>query len=244
MKNNLPEIYVGTKCLRDVNKALRQEWVVTNGLGGYASSTVLGVNTRKYHGFLVAAFNPPVDRRVLLFKLDEEIVIENECHPIGLNEFEYGLLPRDYSFLSYFLMNPFPTYRYSVHNVQLEKTVFMVRERNATVIRYWVCNPHNNRLTIRITPLVNSRHFHSITRNDCIGWNFIQKLYGQGVILEPSIPLSSLLLYSSSGRYVTGEGEWVEKLYFREEANRGESCLDDEFRPGFFKVEVETRVRC
>jgi len=171
MKNNLPEIYVGTKCLRDVNKALRQEWVVTNGLGGYASSTVLGVNTRKYHGFLVAAFNPPVDRRVLLFKLDEEIVIENECHPIGLNEFEYGLLPRDYSFLSYFLMNPFPTYRYSVHNVQLEKTVFMVRERNATVIRYWVCNPHNNRLTIRITPLVNSRHFHSITRNVHNGHN-------------------------------------------------------------------------
>ena len=59
---NLPKINFGKKVLSNLNKALTTEWILTNGLGGYASSTILGVNTRKYHGLLVAAFNPPVNR--------------------------------------------------------------------------------------------------------------------------------------------------------------------------------------
>jgi len=74
MKTSLPKINVDTNVLSNVDKALKTEWLVTNGLGGYASSTVLGINTRKYHGLLVAAFNPPVDRRVLLTKLDEQAI--------------------------------------------------------------------------------------------------------------------------------------------------------------------------
>ena len=77
-----------------------KEWVVTNGLGGYASSTILGINTRKYHGLLVASFNPPVDRRVLLSKLDEAIVIGDNIHKIGSNEFKSGIHPKEAQFIS------------------------------------------------------------------------------------------------------------------------------------------------
>ena len=72
---NLPEIEISPQILSDLNRAIQREWIVTNGLGGYASSTALGVNTRKFHGLLIAAFRPPTDRRVLLTKLDEELKI-------------------------------------------------------------------------------------------------------------------------------------------------------------------------
>ena len=72
---DLPRIHLEQNVLSDLDEAIRREWLVTNGIGGYASSTVSGINTRKYHGLLVAAFNPPIDRWVLLTKLDEEIRI-------------------------------------------------------------------------------------------------------------------------------------------------------------------------
>ena len=97
---NLPKIGVGAKDLRDFNEILKKEWVVTNGLGGYASSTILGINTRKYHGLLVVSFNPPVDRRVLLSKLDEAIVIGDNIHKIGSNEFKSGIHPKEAPFIS------------------------------------------------------------------------------------------------------------------------------------------------
>ncbi|GAJ14826.1 unnamed protein product, partial [marine sediment metagenome] len=92
--------------LSDVNEALGREWLVTNGLGGYASSTVLGVNTRKYHGLLVAAFNPPVNRWVLLTKLDENLQIGNETYDLGANEFRDVMHPKGYRFLSDFFLAP------------------------------------------------------------------------------------------------------------------------------------------
>lgn len=126
---DLPEIHIGPEILSDLDEAIRREWIVTNGLGGYASCTTLGINTRKYHGLLVAAFNPPTDRRVLLTKLDEEIEIENKTHLIGSNEFKSNIHPKGYRFLSSFALGPFPAYRYSVHGVQLQKTIFMPQQK-------------------------------------------------------------------------------------------------------------------
>ena len=65
---DLPKLALGPNLLSDINSALGKEWLVTNGLGGYSSSTVLGINTRKYHGLLVAALNPPINRWILLTK--------------------------------------------------------------------------------------------------------------------------------------------------------------------------------
>ena len=65
-----PRINLSHEMLSNFDDAIRKEWIVTNGLGGYASSTILGINTRKYHGLLAAAFHPPRDRRICLEKLD------------------------------------------------------------------------------------------------------------------------------------------------------------------------------
>lgn len=238
MEISLPKIQLGPSVLSDFCRAIQMEWIVANGLGGYASSTVLGINTQKYHGLLVAAFNPPVDRRVLLSKLDEEVRIENEMYPTGANEFKYGIQPKGYVFLSNFLLDPFPTYRYAIQDFQLQKTIFMPYGKNATIIIYEVFNHHKNKVSIRISPVVNSRHFHAVTDKDKLNWNFKQKSFKQSVVIQPSILSSTLIILSTDGQYLVGRGEWVEEMFFRVDNSRGESCLDDGYQPGCFALNV------
>ena len=243
MRIDLPEIHLGPNVLSDHDKALQMEWLVTNGLGGYASSTALGINTRKYHGLLVAAFNPPVDRRVLLTKLEEEIRIGSETYSIGSNEFKYGIRPEGYKFLLDFSLAPLPIYRYVVHGVRLQKAIFMPHGKNATAVIYEVFNPHKRKISIRVSPLVNSRHFHDVTDKGSLAWNFIQKPFKQGVIIQQSIPLSTLIVSSGNGQSFVDEGRWDEDVYFRVDASRGESFLDDCFQPGWFELSVAPEER-
>ena len=225
------------------DEALRKEWILTNGIGGYASSTFLGINTRKYHGLLVAAFNPPVDRWVLLTKLDEEISIENETYLLGSNEFQQGINPAGYRFLLDFSLDPFPTYRYVTQGVHLQKKIFMPYKKNAIIIAYEAFNPREKKVSIRSSPLINSRHFHNVTNKDNLAWNFVQKRFEQGIIVQPSDPLSTLILSSNNGEGFVQGGNWVEKIYFRVDASRRESCMDDYFRPGWFEFHVAPKER-
>jgi len=239
---DLPRIHLEQRALSNLDKTIRREWLVTNGIGGYASSTILGINTRKYHGLLVAAFNPPVDRWVLFTKLDEEIQIGNETYPLGSNEFKHGINPEGHRFLLDFSLNPFPTYRYVVHGVHLQKTIFMPHGKNATIVTYEAFNPHEEEASIRISPLVNSRHFHNVTDKDNLPWNFVQKPFEQGIIIRPSVPLSTIIISSSNGGFFV-ESRWVEEIYFRVDGSRGESCLDDYFQPGWFEFSVAPKER-
>jgi len=243
LETSLPNIHLNQNFLSNFDRAIQTEWIITNALGGYCSSTVLGINTRKYHGILVAAFNPPTDRRVLLTKLDEEVRIGNSTYSLGANEFKSGIFPRGYEFLSSFSLNPLPKYRYVVHGVEVEKALFMLYEKNAVVIAYDIFNPHESEISIYIFPLVNSRHFHSLTNADELNWSFIQELNKCKVRVQTSIPLSALLLSASGGRYFPSKEEWIRGMYFRVDDARGNSCLDDVFQPGKFEFKVASKER-
>jgi len=130
-----------------------------------------------------------------------------------------------------------------VHGVRLQKTVFMPHGKNATIVTYEVFNPHEEKASIRISPLVNSRHFHNVTDKDNLPWNFIQKPFKQGIIIQPSVPLSTLIISSGNGGFFIEEGRWIEETYFRVDASRGESCLDDYFRPGWFEFSVAPKEK-
>jgi len=240
MDNLLPRMTLDSRSLSDVDKALKTEWLVTNGLGGYASSTVLGINTRKYHGLLVAAFNPPVDRRVLLTKLGEEVKINGETHSLGSNEFTWGIQPEGYRYLSSFSLNPLPTYTYELNKqFRLQKTVFMPYGKNATVVIYDTWNASEDDVLVSVTPFINSRHFHSVTEKGSTTQGFTQKSFSNGVALQspPSIPSTILTLFSTEGHYKAGGGEWVE-TFFRVDASRGDSSLDNSYKPGVFECHV------
>jgi predicted glycogen debranching enzyme len=221
----------------NLEESLQKEWLITNGLGGYASSTILGINTRKYHGLLVAALNPPVNRRVALSKLDEEIVMNGEKFLLGANQFEGLIYPNGYDFLKEFALKPFPTYRYVAGKIWLQKTIFMPHGKNATIVLYNVSNKGASSATILLRPLVNFRHFYAVTERMKLSFGFVQQLGEKQTLVRMANPQLSLILSSTEGVYSPRE-QWVEKLYYSTDRSRGEAHFDDCFQPGVFQIKI------
>lgn len=121
---SLPSMRLNSQALSKFDEALQKEWIITNGLGGYASSTVLGLNTRKYHGLLVTALNPPSERTVCLSNLDEEVHIERNVYPLFINEFKDKVFPRGNLHLKEFSLFPTPKYIYEVQGATVQKNNF------------------------------------------------------------------------------------------------------------------------
>lgn len=216
--------------------AIQKEWLVTNGLGGYASSTVLGVNTRKYHGLLVAALRPPGDRRVFLARLDEDVIIGKNVFRLGAGEFQDGFFPQGYSFLKEFSVSPYPQYVYAVGDIEVKKTVFMSYGKNAVTVAYNILNEGGSDFQMRVFPLLSWRPFHSVVDKQRAG-EFVQKQDGSKLEMIFKVPKSAFTVRATDGLF-SSQGRWVEGVYLREEARRGESCFDDCYQPGYFQVNI------
>jgi len=234
----LPTIKIDETMLSRFDDAIQREWIITNGLGGYASSTILGLNTRKYHGLLIAATNPPRNRIVCLSKLDEELAIGSESYPLGVNEFQNEIFPKGHIFLQEFSISPFPKYIYQIHNVEVVKTIFMPYKKNAVITMYNLSNKTDLDVKFRVFPLINLRHIHSVTNRWRNPLEFAQK--HENSMVDVRLGLTGLVLRMQiTNGYYQAYGKWVEKLYYREEAMRKESCIDDCYQPGFFEYNVK-----
>ena len=121
---------------QDLNVSSRREWLETNGLGGFASSTVTGLNTRRYHALLVAAMKPPVERFVLLSKLEETLIVDGQRYELAANQYPGVIHPTGYQFLSDFCLDPFPVFTYEGAGVTLRKSVLMIYGENSTLVTY------------------------------------------------------------------------------------------------------------
>jgi len=142
-----------------LNRAITFEWLYANGLGGYTSSTIVGLNVRGYHGLLVSSMSPPVDRWLTLSRLDEAMVnSEGECN-LSTEQTTEGVTHRGYKYLKRFELNPLPQMIYSTGCVELEKTVFMAYRRNLVVVNYEIKNTEETVLTV--TPLQTCRDLHA-----------------------------------------------------------------------------------
>jgi predicted glycogen debranching enzyme len=238
---NLPAINLIGEALTRFDDAIRKEWLVTNGVGGYAASTVLGVNTRKYHGLLVAALHQPSDRTVCLAKLDEKVFVDNNVYPLGANEFHGKIFPQGYLSLKAFSLNPLPQYVYTVQDVEVKKTVFMPKGKNAVTVTYKVLNRSAFEAKIHVTPLITCRHFHSVVDRWRSPLDFSQQQEAQTVELTFINPKATVTACTTKGEF-NEQTTWIERLYYREEANRGESNTDDCFQPGYFEVPVPPKM--
>jgi predicted glycogen debranching enzyme len=147
----------------DMNRALQLEWLETNGLGGFASSTVSGANTRRYHGLLTAATKPPVGRYVLLSKLEETLVIGNRRFELSCNLYPGAVHPQGFQYVASFKTERFACFVYRVEGIEIEKRVLMIHGENTTVVEYEIKSdaPQGARLELR--PLIAFRDYHSTT---------------------------------------------------------------------------------
>jgi predicted glycogen debranching enzyme len=230
----LPSIKLDENQLTDFDQAIQREWLVTNGLGSYAASTALGINTRKYHGLLVAALHPPGDRTVCLAKLDEEVFVGNDIFSLGANEFIDLIQPQGYRFLKEFSVSPFPSYIYKTENIEVKKTIFMPYERNAVVAIYHVKNLGKMDSKMKVYPVMSCRHFQSVVDRTAKPLSFTQTSKAKEVDLVFSQPNATLVSRAIEGTF-SSNLHWIDKLRYRKEEEQNESSLDDCFQPGFFE---------
>jgi predicted glycogen debranching enzyme len=205
--------------LKDFARGIEKEWLVTNGLGGFASSTILGANTRRYHGLLFAALHPPTERTLLLAKLEERVIIDEREYALSVNDTAHGLYPEGHRYLQQYSAHPLPTFLYSIQDVLIEKIVFMIYGRNTTVIKYNVYTGNEKQINLKITPLVNCRDYHHMTsRNQ---WPFNQHPENNGIVIEAYPGAPKLYLGGESAHYRQGSGYWFEGLHYIVEESRG-----------------------
>src|SRR5215475_10948415 len=149
---------------RTFDVASAREWLETNGIGGFASSTLIGLNTRRYHGLLTAATKPPVGRLVLLAKLEETLILDGQRFELSANQYPGVVHPQGYQYLTHFRLEPFPVWTYTIADVELDKALFMIHGENSTVVHYTIRSAGGpmapGRCALEVRPLIAFRDHH------------------------------------------------------------------------------------
>ncbi|MFL6374003.1 MAG: amylo-alpha-1,6-glucosidase [Pyrinomonadaceae bacterium] len=224
-------IYLSQDLCQDVAASSKREWLETNGIGGYASGTVAGLHTRRYHGLLVAATRPPLGRMVLLSKFEEKFVVDGAEYELSANQYPGTVSPNGYQYLIEFRLDPFPIWTYDVAGLRLEKTVFMPHGENTTVCRWRVLDSslitHHSSLELR--PLIAARDHHHLRRElgdvhcafDIEDRGIRYQMLDEG----PSIYFG----HNASG--IEATCDWYRNFEYEIERERGFDFTEDLFQP-------------
>src|SRR5579872_6234451 len=200
----------------DLAAARSLEWLETNGIGGYASSTIIGLNTRRYHGLLVAATEPPVGRMVLLSKIEETVIVNSRRYELSTNRYPGVIYPAGYSFMTEFRRNPVPTFVFQVEGIEIEKRILMVQGENTVIVEYEFRGP-GCRLELR--PLIAFRDYHSTThRNDALNPRYQDEA---GVIALAPYPALKPMYFSHHSVDVEPAADWYFNFEYDIDLERG-----------------------
>ncbi|HEX4595714.1 MAG TPA: amylo-alpha-1,6-glucosidase [Bryobacteraceae bacterium] len=218
-------------------EASSREWLETNGIGGFASSTIIGLDTRRYHGLLTAATRVPVGRMVLLSKLEETLIIDSARYELSTNQYQGAIHPRGHRYLNSFRLDPFPVFTYRIDGVQVEKSVFLVHRENSVVIQYSLSGDFGSRTcTLEIRPLIAFRDFHSTTHaNDAINRQ-VDTAPGRATV-QPYPDLPSLH-FAHNAQSVDPTGFWFYEFEYERERERGLDSLEDLYSPFLLRFEL------
>jgi predicted glycogen debranching enzyme len=220
----------------DLQAGLSREWLETNGLGGFACGTIASANTRRYHGLLTAALNPPGGRMLLLSKLEETLAIGSSRIDLSTNEYasnehESVIHPEGYLLLSNFRLDPFPTWTFEVKGVRLEKSIFMPQGSNTVQVEYKLLQaPQGTELVVlEVRPLVAFRDYHSTTHENG-AFSRALEIAPNFTSLEPYAGFPRLY-FAHDGAQLQEQGYWYKNFLYRLEQERGLDFQEDLFNP-------------
>jgi predicted glycogen debranching enzyme len=233
----MTSIEFGREIASALETAQSREWLVTNGIGGFASGTVAGLLTRRYHGLLVAALQPPLGRTLLLAKLDETVTYDGAQYALFANHWVDDVVdPAGYRNIESFrLERGIPVWRFALADALLEKRIWMAAGANTTYIMYELRRA-TRPLTLDIKTLVNYRDYHSLTRD--VGWQMAISPIAQGLRVAASD--SAVPFYLLSDKAVASSAhEWYRGFDLPVEAYRGQDHREDHLLAGTFQASLK-----
>lgn len=229
-----PTLAFGREVCGDLAAAEGREWLVTNGLGGYASGTLAGSLTRRYHGLLIAALQPPLGRTLLLTKFDETVTYDGQTYPLSTNRWAGGVVePAGHLHLERFrLEGTMPVWTYACADALLEKRIWMEPGANTTYVRYEVRRA-SLPLALSIKAIVNYRDHHGNTHAGTWQPAIVPVPSGLRVTaFEGAAPLHLL----SAGATAAAQAEWYRGYWLGLESYRGLDPVDNNLYAGHFEA--------
>jgi predicted glycogen debranching enzyme len=237
-------IKIDQESCRNLQTALSGEWLETNGLGGFSSSTITGMNTRRYHGLLTAATKPPVGRFVLLSKLEETLIIDGRRFELSTNQYPGAVHPQGFNYQTGFRLDPFPVFTYEVEGLRLEKSVFMVQGENTTVVQYEAGVPSERTavpIVLEIRPLIAFRDYHSTTHeNGALNSNVETE---DGLTTVNPYPDLPALYFAHDAAEIDTNGFWYRNFQYVVEQERGLDFTEDLFSPCAFTFDLNASAK-
>ena len=202
----------------NLEKGINKEWILTNGIGGYCYSTILGCNTRKYHGLLVAPLTPPARRHVILSKVDEALEIDGKEHVLYTNVCK-NFVSEGYKNLVNFKKDIVPIFTYQVRDTQIKKAICMEYGKNTVCVYYRIKNGNYNS-KFKVAPIVNFRDFHTMSTNHDYNLNQIINNRKVKLIIDNNGHYP-VYMYMSQGKYTEHVNDKFKNMYYIEEEKRG-----------------------
>ena len=212
----------------------QQEWLLTNGTGAFADGTVVGMNTRRYHGLLVAATVPPVGRVVAVNRIGETLTIDDgPPHELAVNTFAGGLIqPHGEQYLTRFTVGDDARWGYVVDGVRVDKHVQLVWGRQAAAVRYTVYAGVGRSFKLDVRPFLGLRDFHSLRHAG--GAAFTTNVQGDRVTVADGGSLSATITVDG-GAFAAAADWWYGHVY-PVETGRGQDDTEDLYTPGTFTI--------
>ncbi len=222
----------------ELKDSLNKEWILANGTGGFCSTTIVGANTRRYHGLLIAPLLPPAGRHLIISKLDESIIVNGEEHVLFTNICE-NYISEGYKYLESFEKEFLPVYTYKVNDIKVVKTISMVYGKNTVVVQYKIKNGKNE-AKFKLAPIINFRDFHHMTTNH----NFLlnQEVLENKIKIEVDGNIKTpIYMYLNDGQYIMHENDMFCNMLYLKEEERGFYPKENLSVPGRFEIDLKPR---
>jgi len=219
------------------DEILQREWLETNGLGGYSSSTILNCHTRKYHGLLVANLKDPPGRFVLLSTVEDSLRMGDEEYFLSCHQYPDCFFPPVRNHLTEFQMDRCPQFIYNTVDFRLRKSIMMINGTDCVLIRYEVercCSP----ATICVKPFLAFRNYHGLAKENPYlkaGTEDVK----HGFAIAPYEGMPALRMQTNViSRFKAGP-VWYKNFEHTAERERGYDWQEDLFLPGIFEIPVK-----
>jgi predicted glycogen debranching enzyme len=238
-KANSDEIVSVPTDKKSVEDLLTKEWLLTNERGSYASSTIVGCNTRRYHGLLIGSLNPPANRIMALANCLEMVILNGNVFNLSTFEFNGKFAPSGFTLLKRFRRDTAVHFDYQLPQLRLTKSVYLLRDTDMVALVYdftAVKKP----LEFVLRPFIGLRDFHTLQKSYA---HFSSAWLGDGLLIRHDIPGSCELFLSCPSMNFEKDHQWWFNFVYRNDEQRGQDFTEDLWTPGFFKGTIDSPAR-
>ena len=222
----------------DFESASKREWLETNGIGGFASSTIAGANTRRYHGILTAATKPPLGRITMLSKFEETLTIDGKSYELSANQYPNSINPNGYKHLKSFRLEPFPIWTFEVEGIRIEKKIFMAHGSNTTVCQWSISETERKEIGVELElkPLLSFCDYHAL-QHETSAINPEFQISKNQISIQPFAEMPELF-FAHNAENIETTGFWYRNFEYAIEKERGFDFREDLFQPFALKFDL------